>query len=142
MALEHMHDYAEIRETIESLVDYASQHRLIGSGDRVWGYNTVLEAMGTSAPGPSEKWVLDSPRLTRSGIGFNLEAALSTLADVAVACGHAENTADGRDRVSMQIMGALMPRPSEVSSTFNELYAAQGPHAACSTSFTRILVQD
>jgi UDPglucose--hexose-1-phosphate uridylyltransferase len=130
MALEHMHDYAEIRETIESLVDYASQHRLIGSGDRVWGYNTVLEAMGTSAPGPSEKWVLDSPRLTRSGIGFNLEAALSTLADVAVACGHAENTADGRDRVAMQIMGELMPRPSEVSSTFNELYAAQGPHAA------------
>lgn len=61
---------------------------------------------------------------------FDLEGTLAALAEAAVANGAAEDTASGRDRIAMRIMGALMPRPSVVNEEFNGRMGVNEPRAA------------
>ena len=153
-----------LNDDICALVDYACATGLIGAGDRVWAYNSVLEAVGATGPGPSDAWVLDDrfavlcagkdaphagdagePRLGScgaapgagvcdsqpgSGRPFDLEATLARLAETAVEAGVAQDTATGRDRASMRVMGTLTPRPSEVEARFGSLMAQSGAKAA------------
>ena len=126
----------ELRDTIQALVDYTVNRQLIGWGDRVWAYNTVLEAVGAYGPAPEESWVLaEEPHVSAlrpapAAPSFDLEGALATIAEAAVANGSAEDTASARDRVSMRIMGQLMPKPSQVAEEFNgRLFVGEG-HSA------------
>ena len=103
----------EVRDAAERLIDYTVSCGLIGFADRPWAYNTVLECIGATAPAPQEDWLLaESP--VPIAAGFDLEATQATLTEAAVENGTAEDTASGRDRIAMRIMGALMPRPSQV----------------------------
>ena len=114
-----------LRGCLQGLVDYAAARGLVPWGDRVWSYNATLEALGATGPGPDESWVLaeepadDAEREALAEL--DLEATLAALADVAAANGRVEDTAGGRDRVSMQVMGTLMPRPSETAARFFSL---------------------
>ena len=110
-----------------ALVDYAVTHGLLDARDRVWAYNALLGDMGLTGPGPREGWALGDA----GGAGdLDLDAALTDLAETAVAAGTQEDTASGRDRVAMRLMGTLMPRPSEVAARFSRLARDEGPRAA------------
>jgi UDPglucose--hexose-1-phosphate uridylyltransferase len=117
-----------LNDTIQQLVDYCCARGLIGAEDRAWAYNTVLDCAWAKGPAPSEAWVLavnvGEPR------DFDLEAALLAIGDAAVANGAEANTASGHDRIAMRVMGALMPKPSEVAAKFNERIEAGDPRGA------------
>ena len=148
-----------LSEDIRALVDYACDNGLIGFEDRVWAYNAILDAVGAIGPEPGDAWVLD-PEYRVLPVGpvavgedeievaageiedavdgvaaddaaaFDLEGVCARLAEAAVANGVAEDTATGRDRAAMRVMGVLTPRPSEVVLRFDDEYAADGPRAA------------
>ena len=119
-----------VRDNVQALVDYAATRDLIGWTDRVWSYNATLEAIGALGPGPEQSWVLaEEPDLDAEPAELDLEATLADLAEIAVANGCVEDTANGRDRVSMRVMGTLMPRPSETVSIFDAL-VEEDPRAA------------
>ena len=119
-----------VRDNVQALVDYAATRDLIGWTDRVWSYNATLEAIGALGPGPEQSWVLaEEPDLDAEPAELDLEATLADLAEVAVANGCVEDTANGRDRVAMRVMGTLMPRPSETISIFDAL-VEEDPKAA------------
>ena len=119
-----------VRDNVQALVDYAATRDLIGWTDRVWSYNATLEAIGALGPGPEQSWVLaEEPDLDAEPTELDLEATLADLAEIAVANGCVEDTANGRDRVSMRVMGTLMPRPSETISIFDAL-VEEDPKAA------------
>lgn len=122
-------------QTIQSLVDYCATRGLIGWADRVWAYNTVLDCMAAPGPAPATEWVLaDKPHTSVLNPSptddYDLEAALALISEVAVAHGAAEDTASGRDRIAMRVMGALMPRPSEVATEFRGRLDVGERHAA------------
>ena len=129
-------DAPTLRDAIQALVDYTVNRQLIGWGDRMWAYNTVLEAAGAYGPAPEESWVLaEEPHVSAlrpapAAPSFDLEGTLATIAEAAVANGSAKDTASSRDRVSMRIMGVLMPKPSQVAEEFDgRLFVGEG-HAA------------
>ncbi len=121
-----------LTQTIQQLIDYCGTRGLIGPEDRAWAYNTVLDAIWAKGPAPDEAWVLaggtEAPR-------FDLEAALLAIGDAAVANGAEEDTASGRDRIAMRVMGALMPKPSEVAARFHDSVAAGNPREATGTFY-------
>lgn len=146
-----------LAEDICALVDYACDRDLIGREDRVWAYNSVLEAVGATGPAPAEAWLADDrypvlpvgvakygsddPAAAQPYEGaacsvppapFDLEGTLARLSEEAVANGEAEDTASGRDRAAMRVMGLLTPRPSEVALAFDDALASQGPRVATS----------
>ena len=161
-----------VSEDIRAMVNYACDNQLIGDEDRVWAYNAVLEAVGATGPEPGDEWVLD-PDYDVAPVGpveievdpdaeeddeveieldelvvpepFDLEGTLGRLADVAVENGVAEDTASGRDRAAMRVMGVLTPRPSDVVSVFDDILCTEGPRAAtdwfyklcCDASYVR-----
>ena len=97
-----------VRDNVQALVDYAATRDLIGWTDRVWSYNATLEAIGALGPGPEQSWVLaEEPDLDAEPAELDLEATLADLAEVAVTNGCVEDTANGRDRVAMRVMGCL-----------------------------------
>ena len=122
-------------QTIQSLVDYCATRGLIGWADRVWAYNTVLDCVAAPGPAPATEWVLaDKPHTSVLNPSptddYDLEAALALISEVAVAHGAAEDTASGRDRIAMRVMGELMPRPSEVATEFRGRLDVGERHAA------------
>lgn len=127
-------DGAALVAAATGIVDYAANHGLIGWADRVWGVNAVLGAVGATSPGPSDAWVLaegpDSPAVTQGATATAPDDLLATLAEAAVANGCTADTASGRDRIAMRVMGLLMPKPSEVEATFKGLLAHNGPKEA------------
>lgn len=114
------------RETLEALVDYAVAHHLIECADRIWAYNQLLDQLGAYAPGPTEAWTLSYA----GDKDVDFEALLSELVEVAVANGRVEDTATGRDRAAMGLMGVFVPRPSDIRAHMSELYQNEGPKAA------------
>ena len=101
---------------------YALDHGIIDEGDLTWAENRVLESVGALSPADVE--------LPQGDDEPDLDAVLSVLAEAAVANGQCEDSASGRDRIMMRVMGALMPRPSEVAARFRGLRADEGPKAA------------
>ncbi|MBQ1841277.1 MAG: UDP-glucose--hexose-1-phosphate uridylyltransferase, partial [Atopobiaceae bacterium] len=94
---------------------------IVGPTDRAWAYNRLLECCGATGP---------TPQLAQPGEGYDFEADLALLADAGIAAGQAEDTASGRDRLMMRLMGAIMPRPSEIAARFDALAAREGVQAA------------
>lgn len=135
-------------QAIQSLIDYAVSTDLIGWDDRIWSYNFVLDLIGAENIAPDEGWAhAEAPSIDKfvdeitdeqqafAGAGvaaseFDLEGILGLLAEKAIGREKEENTLSGRDRISMRIMGTLMPKPSEVSYTFKALHAEESPKVA------------
>ena len=116
-----------LTQTIQQLIDYCESRGLVAAEDRIWSYNTVLDAVGAKGPAPEDAWALNGAPEDR---GFDLEAALLALGDAAVANGAEEDTASGRDRIAMRVMGLLMPKPSQVAARFNASLADDDPREA------------
>ena len=143
----------DLAKDIKSLVDYACDNGLIGLEDRVWAYNSILEAVGATGPEPGDSWVLD-PEYEPLPVGYSeeleaddddaidpdpaaaatpaydLEGTLARLSEAAVEAGVAEDTATGRDRAAMRVMGILTPRPLDVVTHFEDFLVGDGATAA------------
>ncbi len=124
----------DVREAAQNLIEYAIHRSMIGQDDRIWAYNTILECIGATGPALNMTWALQNEKLSLlhpdTLPDFDLEGTLAALSEVAVASGAAEDTASGRDRIAMRIMGALMPRPSVVNEEFNGRMGVNEPRAA------------
>ncbi len=113
----------DVREAAQNLIEYAIHRSMIGQDDRIWAYNTILECIGATGPALDMAWALKTEKISLlhpdTLPDFDLEGTLAALSEAAVTNGAAEDTASGRDRIAMRIMGALMPRPSVVNEEFN-----------------------
>ena len=135
-------------EDVEALVRYAVASGMLAPEDETWAYNAVLECVGTTGPGAphaaellADQYAIAPTRdlgvdesvtmfeLPDCG-GFDLEATIERVAAAGVTAGRDEDTPSGRDRIATRVMDILMPRPSEVSNMFAELYDEEGPEAA------------
>ncbi|MBQ6394772.1 MAG: UDP-glucose--hexose-1-phosphate uridylyltransferase [Atopobiaceae bacterium] len=106
------------------LVGYALDHGIIGSEDLTWAENRILECVGAYSAAE-----IASPELPEDEVEA-LDAVLEALAETAVVNRCCEDSAAGRDRMMMRVMGAIMPRPSEVADRFRAILAEQGSEAA------------
>lgn len=124
----------DVREAAQNLIEYAIHRSMIGQDDRIWAYNTILECIGATGPALDMAWALQTEKISLlhpdTLPDFDLEGTLAVLSEAAVANGAAEDTASGRDRIAMRIMGALMPRPSVVNEEFNGRMGVNEPRAA------------
>ena len=124
----------DVREAAQGLIEYAIHRSMIGQDDRIWAYNTILECIGTTGPALDMTWALKTEKISLvhpdTLPDFDLERTLAVLSEAAVANGAAEDTASGRDRIAMRIMGVLMPRPSVVNEEFNGRMGVNEPRAA------------
>ena len=137
-----------LAQDIEALVRYAVANGLLAPEDETWAYNAVLECVGATGPGAphaagmlADQYALAPTRdlADPEGVlefelpatdGFNLEAVIERIAAAGVANGREEDTPSGADRIATRVMDLVMPRPSEVSATFAELYDEDGAEAA------------
>ena len=107
-----------INESVKKLVCYGLEKKLFDSRDTVYITNRVLEILG-----------LDSFECEENFCEVDLEQTLKEILDFAVEKGIIEDTITQRDLFDTKIMGALIPRPSEVTNKFFELYN-ESPKAA------------
>ena len=109
-----------ISEAVRDLVQYGLDTGLLDEEDRYYARNQILRLLGlTEYEEPEE------PEKKRS-----LEDILETLLDYAAENGLLEHdSVTYRDLFDTKLMNCLMPRPSEVSKRFRELYEAD-PEAA------------
>lgn len=122
---------SQVRTALQRLVDYACAHQLIEPADRLWAYNQLLDQLGATAPGPDPAWQYPyDPAAHSADKSIDFEALLATLTEVAVATGRVEDSSSGRDRAAMGLMGVFVPRPSQIRSTFEQLFLAEGAKAA------------
>ena len=137
-----------LAQDIEALVRYAVANGLLAPEDETWAYNAVLECVGTIGPAAphaaemlADQYALAPTRdlADPEGVlefelpatdGFGLEAVIERIAAAGVANGREEDTPSGADRIATRVMDLVMPRPSEVSATFAELYDEDGAEAA------------
>ena len=127
---------------------YAVANGLLAPEDETWAYNAVLECVGATGPAAphaaemlADQYALAPTRdlADPEGVlefelpatdGFDLEAVIERIAAAGVANGREEDTPSGADRIATRVMDLVMPRPSEVSATFAELYDEDGAEAA------------
>ena len=137
-----------LAQDIEALVRYAVANGLLAPEDETWAFNAVLECVGATGPGAphaaemlADQYALAPTRdlADPEGVlefelpatdGFDLEAVIERIAAAGVANGREEDTPSGADRIATRVMDLVMPRPSEVSATFAELYDEDGAEAA------------
>lgn len=137
-----------LAQDIEALVRYAVANGLLAPEDETWAYNAVLECVGATCPAAphagemlADQYALAPTRdlADPEGVlefelpatdGFDLEAVIERIAAAGVANGREEDTPSGADRIATRVMDLVMPRPSEVSATFAELYDEDGAEAA------------
>ena len=106
-------EHEQVRCALEQMTLYAIDCGIIDAQDRRWAYNELLDAMGAEGPAPSTAWETGTETFDEDS--FDLDDALAVLSEVAVANGRFEDSAGGRDRASMAIMGRLTPRPSDIA---------------------------
>lgn len=117
-----------IDKSIRKLVCYGLEKELFTKRDEVYVTNRLLEILG-----------LDEYDCSEDFSDICLEETLAELLDFAVSKGLTEDSVVYRDLFDTRLMGALMPRPSEVTDKFNELYSVS-PKAA--TDYFYKLSQD
>ena len=117
-----------IDKSIRKLVCYGLEKELFTKRDEVYVTNRLLEILG-----------LDEYDCSEDFSDVCLEKTLAELLDYAVSKGLTEDSVVYRDLFDTRLMGALMPRPSEVTDKFNELYSVS-PKAA--TDYFYKLSQD
>lgn len=131
----------EVGDAATRLVRYARLCGLIDAGDERWAYNRVLECVGAWGPGPSVTcgdWSQggEGQDAASPAAGYDFERDLALLAEAGVLAGQAEDSATGRERLSMRVMGSIMARPSEIAHRFEELFRREGPVAATDWFYT------
>lgn len=114
------------------LADYAIETHLIDVRDRIWAINTLLAAVG-------EYGTPDLVDTRQPREDFTFETALIELADTActngafgIAPGDSNTLPHCGERklgIATALMGLLMPRPSELARTFEQL-REQSPESA------------
>ncbi|MCI7324899.1 galactose-1-phosphate uridylyltransferase, partial [bacterium] len=107
---------------VERLLRFGRKHKLIRELDDIVARNTLLDLLALSEPSgekvPRED--LDTPA-----------ALLDEMVELAAAKGLFDGSVPQyRINFETRIMGALMPRESEVCKKFKKLYAKKGPEAA------------
>ncbi len=101
-----------IYRAIKELIEYSLINELITKEDELYSINRILEVLNLN--GYEERDVTEQRQL---------HEILSDICDYAVDRGIIEDGIVYRDLFDTKIMGALMPRPSEVVSKFNQLYS-------------------
>lgn len=102
-----------INTEINRLLNFAFQQGLIREEDIYYAANKLIDLLQVAEFQPME-------------IQEDLETAtpiLENILDFAVEKGLLENTVNERDLFDTRIMDCVMPRPSEIKRTFDELYA-------------------
>lgn len=99
-----------INETITALIDYSINNNLISEIDRVYTINRILELLNLN-----EYEYIKSDKK-------DINVILNDFCDYAVKEGIIEDSILYRDLFDTKIMGAVMPRPSEIVNKFNDLY--------------------
>lgn len=100
-----------IDQSIRKLVCYGTEKGLLTERDEIYATNRILEILGLDEYDCGEKFT-----------DVNLEQTLKELLDFAVSKGLIEDSVVYRDLFDTKLMGALMPRPSEVTEKFYSLY--------------------
>ena len=115
-----------ITKSIAELVNYGIAAGLVDEEDKIYTTNRLLELFGIEEyEEPVKLERIPNPA------GFDLEALLKELLDYAVEKGLlSDDSIVYRDLFDTKIMGALVPRPSDVIFTFRKLYEEKGPKAA------------
>ena len=122
-----------IQKNIKKLVQYGIQTGLIEETDKIYTTNRLLELFGLDELEESDTNVTMSVD--------ELETVLSEMMDYAYEQGiMTENSIVYRDLFDTKIMSMLVPRPSEVTRKFRELYDNHSAQAA--TDFFYKLSQD
>lgn len=138
-----------LRDAIQAFVDYAIAHGLVERADTVWLYNRVLACVGATGPGPCEAWLdvqvpagelagesagelADELAGESAGATPTLDELLALFGDAACARHTITDTASERDRLAMEVMGLVVPRPSQVAAEFYKRYEQSGAKAATS----------
>ena len=102
-----------IEESIAKLVQYGMKQGLLQEEDRIYAINRILEVLKLDDYQEPEQ-VPEHP---------DLEETLNELLDYAAEKGLMEhNSVVYRDLFDTKLMDCLMPRPSEVTAKFRELY--------------------
>lgn len=117
-----------IDEQVRKLVCYGLERGLFTERDEIYVTNRILEILQ-----------LDEYNCDTVFSDVDLEETLKALLDYAAEKGLTKNDITHRDLFDTKLMGALMPRPSEVTNKFKELYAIS-PKAA--TDYFYTLSQD
>ena len=107
-----------ISKSIKKLVDYGIVTGLITKRDEIYATNRILEILN-----------VDEYFCDESFTEIDLEQTLKELLDFAVEKCLIEDTVTHRDLFDTKLMSALVPRPSEVTDKFYQLYNAS-PKAA------------
>ena len=122
-----------IDKSIKKLISYGMEKGLFTERDRIYVTNRILEALG-----------LDEFECDEEFTDVNLEQTLKELLNFAVEKGIIEDSIVHRDLFDTKLMGAMMPRPSEVTDKFYKLYE-QSPkeatdyfyHLSCDSDYIR-----
>lgn len=104
---------------INRLINFATQQSLISEEDKIYSTNMLLG-------------LLDLNEFELSEVNEQLDTPtpiLENILDYAVEKNMIENTVTERDLFDTKIMNCVMPRPSEVINTFNELYSSSPEEA-------------
>lgn len=102
-----------VDNVIKSLVDYGVRNGLVEAEDAMFAINSILDVLKKDSYEPDEELVVND----------DLEAMLKELLDYAAENGVLENdSVVYRDLLDTKIMSCLVPRPSEVSKKFWDLY--------------------
>ena len=108
-----------INYEINRLINFATQQSLISEEDKIYSTNMLLG-------------LLDLNEFELSDVNEQLDTPtpiLENILDYAVEKNMIENTVTERDLFDTKIMNCVMPRPSEVINTFNELYSSSPEEA-------------
>ncbi len=107
-----------IDASVKKLVCYGKKAGLFSDRDEIYVTNRILEILK-----------LDSFECDKDFDDVDLEATLKELLDYAAEQGIIDDNITARDLFDTKLMGAMMPRPSEVTDKFYELYKVS-PQAA------------
>lgn len=120
-----------IGESIQKLIDYGLEHKLLEKEDVIYCTNQILEAL--------QRVSLEEKMLASKTESKDLEEILKPLVEDAIARKVIEDTQTERDLFDTKLMGLLTPRPSNVIRTFWEKYKLSPKEA---TDFFYIFSQD
>ena len=108
-----------INYSIKKLVKYGLQTGLISERDEIYTTNLLIDALRLDSFVDTS--IDDAP--------IDLESTLSEILDYAIKNGLCEDSVTHRDLFDTRIMGLMVPRPSEVTRKFWQLYA-ESPSSA------------
>ena len=104
-------------ETIDRLIQYALNKKLIEPCEAVYSRNMLLALMGEDS--------YEASVSAESGDSGELCDILGKLCDIAVQRGMIADSTENRDIFDAKLMNCVMPRPSQVTTEFRALYRKQ-----------------